>query len=849
MRNISKRKKLITALTVLLFLIITISHCTDVYAGHYTPISAYDKYADYGGGYAASGQIQEVDYTAEIYDASNGLPTSDAMYLMCAEDGYMWIGGYSGILTYDGSLFDRLDASAGLTSARAIFEDSYGRIWVGTNDNGVVVIDGNETTHITYKDGLPASSIRAFEEDKDGNIFVGTTAGMCYIDRSSQIHILDHSLVTGQRVLRLDSDSEGTIYGQSANGIIFNIKDRKIKKVYASSDLNMDKISTILADPNHPGMVYIGTEGTNMYYGEFGKRVLNLERISVAPLKNIHWLSYDCGRVWVSSTDMVGYLDKDNTFNLLDDIPFDSGIEMTTSDYQGNIWVASSTQGVMKIVTNNFVDVTKQAGLSSEVTNAVCIYNNCLYIGTDKGLEITNRKAENIDNRLKKFLGETRIRCLKADDNGHLWVATYTNDLGLVCYNAETDAITTYNTLSGMPDNHVRSIAFSDDGKIYAGTNGGLAVIKDGVIKWTVGAPEGVTNTVFMTLGVMEDGSVLAGSDGDGLYMIKGKDVYRVGRDDGLTSDVIMRVKWDEKRQVFWIITSNSIEYFKDGKVRQITSFPYNNNYDLYFDALGNAWILSSYGIYVVKADDLINDTIKEYRLYTVENGLSYAITSNSYGESDTGGNLFIPGRDGVIKVNINNYYETNEEILTAVRYITCGDERIAQGSDGVYRIPASDGRIQIATSVMDYTMLNPTVRIFLEGEKDEGIKTTKSNLTSLEYTGLSYGNYTLHIQILDKITEEVLQDNTYKIVKEPRVTELLLIRILIGAVVVGLAGFIVWRVMRSTVVNKQYEEIRIAKEEAERANTAKSRFLANISHEIRTPINTIMGMNEMIMR
>lgn len=39
------------------------------------------------------------------------------------------------------------------------------------------------------------------------------------------------------------------------------------------------------------------------------------------------------------------------------------------------------------------------------------------------------------------------------------------------------------------------------------------------------------------------------------------------------------------------------------------------------------------------------------------------------------------------------------------------------------------------------------------------------------------------------------------------------------------------------------------AKTEAENANRAKSQFLAKVSHEIRTPINAVLGMNEMILR
>ena len=43
-------------------------------------------------------------------------------------------------------------------------------------------------------------------------------------------------------------------------------------------------------------------------------------------------------------------------------------------------------------------------------------------------------------------------------------------------------------------------------------------------------------------------------------------------------------------------------------------------------------------------------------------------------------------------------------------------------------------------------------------------------------------------------------------------------------------------------------EELRIAKERAEVANQAKSAFLANMSHDIRTPMNSVLGFLEMVL-
>ena len=801
-----------------------------------------------GGAMAATGQVKGLGYATKLYNSSNGLPTSDANCILSGSDGYIWVGGYAGLMKYDGITFERQDSTNGLTNANTLLEDHKHRLWVGTNDNGIVVLDNGNTIRYSYLDGLKSSTMRSLAESIDGNVYAGSTNGISYVDEYMRLHLVDDSLLSDAYIIRLIADSDGRVYGCNRLGEVFCIENGEIISCYSSDDLGIDTVTTIFVDPDSRGYLYYGTTNDLIYYGRYGSKGMGLKRVSVSPASDISWIGKAADRIWVMSGSVVGYLDKNNRYITLDNIPLTSLIGSMVEDYEGNLWFTSTRQGVMKLVANSFVNLSDQANASNEVVNATCTYNGSLYIGTEKGLEVVTAGNHKVENELTEELKDVRIRCIIEDYDNNLWIGTFTKDKGLICYNKRGE-IVKFDEKSGFICNEIRSITLRKDGAVLVATNRGLAVIKDKAVVDTIGK-ETISNTLLLTSCEGPNGDIYIGSDGDGIYIVdKDHNVKRLGRDEGLTSDVIMRIKYDEERQIYWVITSNALCYMKDEKIYNLTKFPYSNNYDIFFSKSGDAWVLASNGIYVANIEDIMSGKEFKYQFFDASSGLPSVPTGNSYSEIDVDGNLFICGRSGVSRVNIDDYQDREAHVKIYIKSITCDDREVKQREDGTYVIPASKGRIQINASILNYTLINPLVRIYLEGSKDEGVTMFQNNMSALTYTSLPYGNYKLHVQLQSQANGKVYQDEVFNIKKEARPTEIVAVKVAIGILGAILIAVVVWQILSGTIIRRQYEQIRIAKDDAERANSAKSRFLANMSHEIRTPINTIMGMDEMIMR
>lgn len=114
--------------------------------------------------------VEKENYFDLLYDTFNGLPTSEANDIVQTSDGTIWIASYSSLIRYDGKDFISYKDTLGLTSVLCLYIDSQDRLWIGTNNNGVVMYAGNEFHYLSETQDLPSFSTRSISELNDGTI-------------------------------------------------------------------------------------------------------------------------------------------------------------------------------------------------------------------------------------------------------------------------------------------------------------------------------------------------------------------------------------------------------------------------------------------------------------------------------------------------------------------------------------------------------------------------------------------------------------------------------------------------------------------------------------------------------
>ncbi|MCR5005606.1 MAG: SpoIIE family protein phosphatase [Clostridiales bacterium] len=718
-----------------------------------------------------------------LYDNTNGLPTSEANAIAQTEEGFIWIGGYSGLIRYDGNDFVRIDSTkTGLTSVRSLYVDHLNRLWIGTNDNGVVIMENDEFHNWDRTAGLPADQVVDLVEDSFGIVYGATPSGIIVFEPDMEPHTIEDLRVSGASIRHFARTIDGMVYCLKDNGDIFTLQDgmiidylsrddNPIAQEYESKNDSKRKINSILPDPRSPGSLFVATDDSVIHHISLRqKKEDDTVHVEVSTLGAISRMEYINDQLWICARNGIGVYDEQG-IHVLDTLPMNNSCGHVMTDYEGNLWFTSTRQGVMKIVPNRFMDIFERCNAEHTVVNGTCLKDDLLYLGTDSGLVVLDLTKNEEVKKIKlseaktasgkdleakdliEYLNGSRIRSIIKDSKDRLWISTW-YDLGLLCY--DDGKLTAYTTDDGLYTNQIRTVVEREDGSFLVALTGGVNVIKNGRV--TSGYSSGIGIRNLETLSVAEgfNGSIIVGTDGGGMYIVSNSGVRHIGREAGLSSEIIMRIKRDPTRNIYWLITSNSLSYMtEDYDVITIQNFPYTNNFDIYFNDKDEAWILSSNGLYVIPVEDLLKNEAIDPIHYRHSDGMPCYPTSNSYSELTVDGDLYIAGNTGSALVNINDPMSDLSDLRMAVPYIDVDGTRVYPNGPNHFTVHSQTQKLTVYPFIYNYSLIDPIVTYRLKRFDRAQTTIMRSELAPITYTNLPGGTYTFIMEVKDAMGHE----------------------------------------------------------------------------------------------
>ena len=767
-------------------------------------------------------------YIKTVYNNTNGLPGGVANDIASTSDGILWIGTYAGLYRHNGKEFRLMNEYESIKTVRCLYVDDDGRLFVGTNDNGLSILINEEITDVlTEKNGLPSDSVRCITSASDGRYYIGTSAELAVVEINDGIRIVAKEPDVSS-ALRLTADSEGHVAAVTSSGKLIILQNSKVTETASAYDEKF-----ISAEFSDDGKLFAATESNKIFVFSIKdeNNLQFLQTINCGSMNHINSLSFYENVLFLCSDSGVGYIDykKDNSFHLVDTDLFNNSIDNMIEDYQGNLWFSSSRLGLLRMCKTAFAEIYLSAGFSEAVVNSVTKYNGKIYFGTDEGLSMIDvESGEPEENELTKKMKGLRIRCLMQDSKNSMWVCTYTK--GLYCMN-KAGKIEAFGTDT---EQQFRVLLELSDGTIAAAGKKGITFLKNGEVTKRLTKANGFENQVVLTLSELSDGTLIAGTDGGGIAIIQQQSIVKLlRRQDGLTSNVILRTVNDYNGNTptgaFYAITSNGINYVdKDFSIHPLTNFPYSNNYDMIVRQDGNIFVLGSAGIFVVTRDELLSGKKVDYILLDLRRGLLGTLTANSWNYIDEENNLYLSCDTGACVLNLDAYDKNNRSYRMQLKSVIVNGKRYLVQKDIPFVIPENSDSIEIVPEIINYSINNPYISLYMEGIDEHPNIMTQNELASVIYSNIAAGKYTFHISLLDSKGLNVIEENTYEIEKQYHIYDNWWFKVYAFFVMIMAIAWLTWYVT-ATIQNLRFE-----KQEKE---------LSHVREQIRMSNETILSI------
>jgi len=118
---------------------------------------------------------------AHIAAGSKGLVHQYVRAMAVDQDGALWMGTIAGVSRYAGGIWSLVsDPILQGQRVNSVLTDKAGRVWAGTEQNGLAMWDGTRWLHYTDQNGLPDNRVVTLFEDSQGRVWVATGTDVGY---------------------------------------------------------------------------------------------------------------------------------------------------------------------------------------------------------------------------------------------------------------------------------------------------------------------------------------------------------------------------------------------------------------------------------------------------------------------------------------------------------------------------------------------------------------------------------------------------------------------------------------------------------------------------------------------
>lgn len=761
----------------------------------------------------------------------DGLASDALRTLIVDRRGHVWIGTTGGgvnVLDPVTGTFEHYAHDAGRADSlssdvvTSFWEEPDGQIWVGTDD-GLNRFSSESRTFRRYRSdpgnrfSLSSSRVTAIRTDQRGRLWVGThDGGLNLFDRDAETftpyrhRVGDAGSLAGDEIRALLDDHAGRLWVGTSEGLA--LRDDRADRFtrYAqdtgdSTTLRDNYVMSLFED--HAGLLWVGTRGGGV--SRWNSRTWSFGHQRPAALGGDYVMSFaeDAGaRLWIGSfgKGLLRFDPASDGYASLEEIYgpghrlADPRVMSLAMDRRGDLWIGTMAGGLSRLGTAGHLDTWRASSSNPDA------------------------------------LGADGIMALLAHSQGRIWLGTFGAGVDILdpasgrFRRVQHDA----HDAHSLSSPRATALAEDRDGNVWVGTEGGGVDLlrADGSVaavfqhrpgdRASLGA-----NTVY-ALHVDGNGRVWIGTDGGGLDLVLGSATHpesirfkNLSQRDGLTSDVIYGIEPDDQ---------------------------------------GGLWLSGNAGL--VRYDPVTGQVRSFHREHGLQGeefnfGAHHRTRSGMLAFGGPNGfNLFDPQRviersapPGVVLTNVE---VLNRPAETPTPYALL--DRLELG----YR----DSVASFEFAALDFAAPAKNRYAYrLRGFDPEWVPLRQGH--SVSYTNLSAGSYVLEVKAAtsDGVWSPVALSLPIVVAPAPWRTwwactiYALALCLLLYGWHRRQRGMLAQAAMASrrleVEVAERTTELRDRNADLDRVNRVKSDFLARMSHEIRSPMNGVIGTLELLQR